>query len=417
MHRPCSRHRAAPAGTASAHAACRDAPRGIHGPARDRDRSSVGDIVVDVILAPAGDIERGSDVRGSVLARAGGSAATAARWLGRLGAHSTLVCAIGRDAAGRALVAAATDDGVTVRAVRVAGARTGRIGVLVEPDGQRSFVQDRGAALRLRPEDLKPDWFAGAEAVHLPGLLAARRAARPGRHGGDPAGPRGRRARHRRPRVHRAAAGAGPPARDRADPRGPPGPAVRQPRRGQGADGQQVRGAAARAGADRRRQARPQGRVHPRPRRTARPFASTSPRRRSRRPTRRGPAMPSMRASSWAGSMPGAAGSHLRRPCDAAPSPAIGRRSASSRTPARSSAWADGLASQPVDPALLALEVLELGRRPDVVGRQLVELVQSAGSGGPGRRRSRRSRAPAHAAARAGRARRAAARTSSRRRG
>ena len=142
-----------------------------HRPRRSIQRSRVvvvGDIVVDVILAPAGEIERGSDVRGSVLARAGGSAATAARWLGRLGAHSTLVCAIGRDAAGRALVAAATDDGVTVRAVRVAGARTGRIGVLVEPDGQRSFVQDRGAALRLRPEDLKPDWFAGAEAVHLP---------------------------------------------------------------------------------------------------------------------------------------------------------------------------------------------------------------------------------------------------------
>ena len=59
-------------------------------------------------------------------------------------------------------------DGVTVKAVRVAGARTGRIGVLVEPDGQRSFVQDRGAALRLRPEDLKADWFAGADAVHLP---------------------------------------------------------------------------------------------------------------------------------------------------------------------------------------------------------------------------------------------------------
>ena len=57
---------------------------------------------------------------------------------------------------------------MTVRAVRVAGARTARIGVLVEPDGQRSFVQDRGAALRLRPEDLKPDWFAGADAVHLP---------------------------------------------------------------------------------------------------------------------------------------------------------------------------------------------------------------------------------------------------------
>ena len=109
----------------------------------------VGDIVVDVILAPERDIERGSDVRGRVLLRAGGSAATAARWLGRLGARSTLVCAVGRDGPGRALVSAATADGVTVRAIHVAGAKTARIGVFVDPDGQRSFVQDRGAALLL----------------------------------------------------------------------------------------------------------------------------------------------------------------------------------------------------------------------------------------------------------------------------
>ena len=128
----------------------------------------VGDIVVDVILAPERDIELGSDVRGRVLLRAGGSAATAARWLGRLGARSTLVCAVGRDGQGRALVSDAAADGVTVRAVRVAGAKTARIGVFVDPDGQRSFVQDRGAALLLRPEDLKAAWFEGADAVHLP---------------------------------------------------------------------------------------------------------------------------------------------------------------------------------------------------------------------------------------------------------
>jgi sugar/nucleoside kinase (ribokinase family) len=128
----------------------------------------VGDIVVDVILAPERDIERGSDVRGRVLLRAGGSAATAARWLGRLGARSTLVCAVGRDGPGRALVSAATADGVTVRAIHVAGAKTARIGVFVDPDGQRSFVQDRGAALLMKPADLRPAWFEGADAVHLP---------------------------------------------------------------------------------------------------------------------------------------------------------------------------------------------------------------------------------------------------------
>jgi sugar/nucleoside kinase (ribokinase family) len=114
----------------------------------------------------------------------GGSASTAARWLGRLGARASLVTAVGRDRAGRALVDAVRGDGVTLRAVRVAGARTGRIGVLVTPDGERSFVQDRGAALQLGPGDLQAAWFERADAVHLPvySLL------------GEPLGDAGRRA-------------------------------------------------------------------------------------------------------------------------------------------------------------------------------------------------------------------------------
>ncbi len=150
--------------------------RALSAPARRRalaraSRPSVvvlGDLVLDVVIAPDRDLERGSDVTGAVRLRQGGSAATAARWLGRIGARSSLICAIGRDAPGRALVSALAADGVTVRAVRVAGARTGRIGVVVEASGQRSFVTERGAALRLRPEDLKGDWFADAGALHLP---------------------------------------------------------------------------------------------------------------------------------------------------------------------------------------------------------------------------------------------------------
>ena len=129
----------------------------------------LGDLVVDVVLAPDRELERGTDVTGRVQLRQGGSAASTARWLGRLGARCSLVCAIGRDAPGRALVAALSADRVQVRAVRIAGARTGRIGVLVEPGGgQRSFVTERGAALRLRPEDVKPAWIEGAAALHLP---------------------------------------------------------------------------------------------------------------------------------------------------------------------------------------------------------------------------------------------------------
>jgi sugar/nucleoside kinase (ribokinase family) len=128
----------------------------------------VGDLVLDVVLAPDHELERGTDVTGRVVLRQGGSASNAARWLGRLVMHPTLVCAVGRDATGRALVADVAGEGVEVRAIRVPGAPTGRIGVLVEFGGERSFVTQRGAALRLRPEDLRPEWFAGAAVVHLP---------------------------------------------------------------------------------------------------------------------------------------------------------------------------------------------------------------------------------------------------------
>ena len=90
------------------------------------------------------DTDRAEDLYGKMpLGRqqiSGGSAANTARWLGRLGMRPSLVCAVGRDATGRALVADVAADGVDVRAVRVAGAPTGRIGVLVEPGGERSFV-------------------------------------------------------------------------------------------------------------------------------------------------------------------------------------------------------------------------------------------------------------------------------------
>jgi sugar/nucleoside kinase (ribokinase family) len=127
----------------------------------------VGDLMLDVVVIPSRPLERGTDVPGKVALRQGGSAANTARWLARLGARSTLVTAVGRDPAGRALVDSLRGDGVTVRSIRVAGKPTGRIGVVVMFGGERSFVADRGAADELRPDDLKPSWFV-ANLIHLP---------------------------------------------------------------------------------------------------------------------------------------------------------------------------------------------------------------------------------------------------------
>jgi sugar/nucleoside kinase (ribokinase family) len=139
--------------------------------------------MLDVVLAPVRPLEVGTDVPGRVWLRQGGSAATTARWLARLGVRTTLVCAVGRDSEGRALTSAIRDDGVRLRATRVAGERTGRIGVLVTPGGERSFVADRAAADRLTPGDLSADTFA-VDLLHLPAYSLL----------GEPLGKAGRRA-------------------------------------------------------------------------------------------------------------------------------------------------------------------------------------------------------------------------------
>ena len=152
----------------------------------------IGDLTLDVVLLPARPLEMATDVPGRVMLRQGGSAATTARWLARLGARSTLITAVGRDPVGRALVARLRRDRVSVQAVMVAGAPSGRIGVLVTPDGERSFVADRGASDLLAPGDLREGWFAAVDGVHLPVYsllgeplgLAGRRAVELGRAAG-----------------------------------------------------------------------------------------------------------------------------------------------------------------------------------------------------------------------------------------
>jgi sugar/nucleoside kinase (ribokinase family) len=142
----------------------------------------VGDLLLDAVVLPMRTPEPATDVPGRIALRQGGSAATTARWLARLGARTTFVCSVGRDPLGRALVDVVASDGVRVRATRVAGVRTGRIGVIVGSDGERSFVADRGAADELTAADLVAATFE-AEVLHLPAYsLLGEPLGRAGRH-------------------------------------------------------------------------------------------------------------------------------------------------------------------------------------------------------------------------------------------
>ncbi len=137
---------------------------------------SLGDLIVDVVVTASGSLVRGSDRAGGIAFRQGGSAANTARWVARCGGDAVFIGAVGRDEWGHRLGAALAEAGVEAHLV-ARGVRTARIAVIVESDGERSFVTDRGAADLLAPGDLRAGWFrrrggiGGHQhvALHLPG--------------------------------------------------------------------------------------------------------------------------------------------------------------------------------------------------------------------------------------------------------
>src|SRR6187549_3484918 len=143
----------------------------------------LGDLLLDVVARADAGLRPGSDVQGTVRFRVGGSAANVARSFARLGGTATLVSAVGRDGWGSRLVEAVRAEGVTVRPVKGSG-ESGRLLALVGVDGERTFVTERGATDGIRAGDLRPSWFRGVGALHIPayGLIrdepyaAARRA-------------------------------------------------------------------------------------------------------------------------------------------------------------------------------------------------------------------------------------------------
>jgi ribokinase len=102
----------------------------------------------------SGEPAPNSDRPAAIRSRGGGAGANVAAHLARLGTAVVLAGCIGDDAAGAGLAAELAAAGVALRLRTVPGAATGTIVSLVEPDGQRSMLADRGANLELRPDDV-----------------------------------------------------------------------------------------------------------------------------------------------------------------------------------------------------------------------------------------------------------------------
>ncbi|WP_437313581.1 carbohydrate kinase family protein [Sorangium sp. So ce385] len=117
----------------------------------------VGDVMTDVIVRPEGPLVRGSDRRAKIQSRPGGSGANQAVWLGSMGARVSFVARVG---ASDKPHLEAYFKGFHVDAMLAADPRepSGVLVVLVDADGERSFLTDRGANLALEPSDM-PLWL------------------------------------------------------------------------------------------------------------------------------------------------------------------------------------------------------------------------------------------------------------------
>ncbi len=128
---------------------------------------SIGSLVLDVTIAPEGQLRLDDDRDASIRIGGGGQAANFCAWSVALGEAARLVTRVGSDELGNRLIAEIEAGGVEVKAVRGAEP-TGAIAVLVGPDGERTFARQQGAVLGLRAEEIEEEWFSGLALLHIP---------------------------------------------------------------------------------------------------------------------------------------------------------------------------------------------------------------------------------------------------------
>ncbi|MEU2184400.1 PfkB family carbohydrate kinase [Streptomyces thermolilacinus] len=133
----------------------------------------VGDVVTDVVARHAKPLAPGTDTASRVRILPGGAAANAACWAARSGCADVRL--LGRVGAGEAAwhEAALRRAGVRPLLVRDPEAPTGTVVALVDgrAGGERTFLTDSGAVLRLAPSDWSARLLDGVGHLHLSGYL------------------------------------------------------------------------------------------------------------------------------------------------------------------------------------------------------------------------------------------------------
>ena len=125
---------------------------------------TIGDLIEDVVVWLNSELNIGSDTDSVIVRTRGGSAANVAMFGALTGRPSRFIGQVGNDNLGEQLCASLRGSGVDV--CTVAEGRTGSIVVVVQPNGERTFLTDRGVASDLSVFDASH--LAGVSIVHVP---------------------------------------------------------------------------------------------------------------------------------------------------------------------------------------------------------------------------------------------------------
>ena len=128
----------------------------------------VGDVMTDIIAVPEGPLIKGSDRRAQVRTRPGGSGANQAVWLGAMGADVMFAARVGADDLSF-YEGFFRQRNVAPALIADAEQPSGALVTIVDTDGERSFLTDRGANLNLCPADLPATLLDGIGMVMVSG--------------------------------------------------------------------------------------------------------------------------------------------------------------------------------------------------------------------------------------------------------
>ncbi len=131
----------------------------------------VGDLMADVVAWASAPLAHASDTPARITHHPGGGGANVAARLADHGLPVLLVARAGDDTAGRVSIEGLTRHGVELEVAIDPERATGTVVVIVEPDGERTMLPDRGANSALAPSDLPIDEFAEGAHLHLSGYV------------------------------------------------------------------------------------------------------------------------------------------------------------------------------------------------------------------------------------------------------